>query len=172
MSTHEENAFDEDLIGYPTLPERDVCERDLKCGRLFGPFRNRAEDGLLAAAPRIPCSSRGTTRYPILKIKPPLPSNQCYIIYSMGCIKSKHSGLSQNAKSVEKADGPRGKHADEKAALVTAETGPGQDSPKIDPILLDYAQRLSEEIVARAVRQWVEVDSRYGDIPYIECDLP
>ncbi|KAG9349424.1 hypothetical protein JZ751_027867 [Albula glossodonta] len=68
----------------------------------------------------------------------------------------------------EKADGVQGKHTDEKAALVNSEAGLGQDSPKIDPLLLDYAQRLSEEIVARAVQQWAEVDSRYSDIPYID----
>lgn len=90
----------------------------------------------------------------------------------MGCIKSKQRDRRENGKPLEKAAGPQGQHADEEAALVTAEAGPGQDSPKIDPVLLDYAQRLSEEIVARAVQQWAAVDSRYGDIPYIECDVP
>ncbi|KAJ8403517.1 hypothetical protein AAFF_G00352890 [Aldrovandia affinis] len=90
----------------------------------------------------------------------------------MGCIKSKHRDLTQNVKSVEKADGVQGKQVHDKTALVNSEAVPGQDSPKIDPFLLDYAQRLSEEIVARAVQQWAEVDSRYSDIPYIECDLP
>ncbi|KPP56410.1 hypothetical protein Z043_125973 [Scleropages formosus] len=52
------------------------------------------------------------------------------------------------------------------------EPGPGDGSPHVDPVLLDYAQRLSEEIVARAVQQWAELDGRYGDIPYIECDVP
>ncbi|XP_061082618.1 small membrane A-kinase anchor protein-like [Conger conger] len=90
----------------------------------------------------------------------------------MGCIKSKHRDRPENARPVQKADGPLDKHEGEKVALVATETGPGQDSPKIEPALLDYAQRLSEEIVAGAVQQWAEVDSRYGDIPYIECDLP
>uniref|UniRef100_A0A668ANK3 Small membrane A-kinase anchor protein n=1 Tax=Myripristis murdjan TaxID=586833 RepID=A0A668ANK3_9TELE len=60
----------------------------------------------------------------------------------------------------------------EKAYLVQSETGSVEDSPQVNPVLLEYAQRLSEEIVARAVQQWVEVDSRYSDIPYIECDVP
>ncbi|XP_035250639.1 small membrane A-kinase anchor protein-like [Anguilla anguilla] len=90
----------------------------------------------------------------------------------MGCIKSKRSRRAEDTKPTAKADRPPSQQAGEKAALVASETGPGRDSPKIDPVLLDYAQRLSEEIVARAVQQWAEVDSRYGDIPYIECDLP
>ena len=91
----------------------------------------------------------------------------------MGCVKSKRSDLaSQNANSTEKTDG-RGKGTrGEKAYLVDSEMGSAEDSPQINPVLLEYAQRLSEEIVARAVQQWVEVDSRYSDIPYIECDVP
>uniref|UniRef100_A0A8C6T9S6 Small membrane A-kinase anchor protein n=1 Tax=Neogobius melanostomus TaxID=47308 RepID=A0A8C6T9S6_9GOBI len=50
--------------------------------------------------------------------------------------------------------------------------GPQDGLPPVNPVLLDYAQRLSEEIVARAVQQWAEVDRRYVDIPYIECDVP
>ncbi|KAK5621660.1 hypothetical protein CRENBAI_022044 [Crenichthys baileyi] len=82
----------------------------------------------------------------------------------MGCVKSKRSDpASQHANSTEKA--ARG----EKVYLVgTLEPGSVDGSPKVNPVLLEYAQRLSEEIVARAVQQWVEVDSRYSDIPYIE----
>ncbi|KAM9804730.1 small membrane A-kinase anchor protein [Neosynchiropus ocellatus] len=79
----------------------------------------------------------------------------------MGCVKSKKS------QSSEKAGGTRG----EKAYLVHAEMGLNNGSP-VNPMLLEYAQKLSEEIVTRAVQQWVEVDRRYGDIPYIECDVP
>lgn len=57
-------------------------------------------------------------------------------------------------------------------ALINAEMGPEEECLTVDPALLDYAQRLSEDIVARAVQQWVELDSRYSDIPYIECDVP
>ncbi|XP_053732156.1 small membrane A-kinase anchor protein-like [Synchiropus splendidus] len=77
----------------------------------------------------------------------------------MGCVKSKKS------QSSEKATGG------EKVYLVHAEMGLNNGSP-VNPMLLEYAQKLSEEIVARAVQQWVEVDRRYGDIPYIECDVP
>lgn len=91
----------------------------------------------------------------------------------MGCVKSKRSEPTQNSGSAERVDGRPGRMRGEKTLLVYAETGSGEeDSPRVNPVLLDYAQRLSEEIVARAVQQWAEVDSRYSDIPYIECDVP
>ncbi|XP_068561203.1 small membrane A-kinase anchor protein [Cebidichthys violaceus] len=86
----------------------------------------------------------------------------------MGCVKSKRSNsAAQNANSTEKVE-----CKGEKAFLVHSEIDSPESSLKANPVLLEYAQRLSEEIVARAVQQWVEVDRRYGDIPYIECDVP
>ncbi|XP_037136456.1 small membrane A-kinase anchor protein-like [Syngnathus acus] len=76
----------------------------------------------------------------------------------MGCVKSKGSASRRDSEAA------RG----DKAYLVRSEDG----SPRADPALLEYAQKLSEEIMARAVQQWAEVDRRYGDIPYIECDVP
>uniref|UniRef100_A0A1A8RZW8 Small membrane A-kinase anchor protein n=1 Tax=Nothobranchius rachovii TaxID=451742 RepID=A0A1A8RZW8_9TELE len=91
----------------------------------------------------------------------------------MGCVKSKRSkAASQRTNSTEKVDGKRKKMRGEKAYLVGSEPGSVESSPQVNPVLLEYAQKLSEEIVARAVQQWVEVDSRYSDIPYIECDVP
>ncbi|XP_016375678.1 small membrane A-kinase anchor protein-like [Sinocyclocheilus rhinocerous] len=89
----------------------------------------------------------------------------------MGCMKSKHRDPTQNSSSSEKVDGKPGKQG-EKAVLVFSEIGSMEDPGWVNPVLLDYAQRLSVEIVARAVQQWAEVDSRYSDIPYIECDVP
>ncbi|XDV30125.1 hypothetical protein PO909_033110 [Leuciscus waleckii] len=89
----------------------------------------------------------------------------------MGCMKSKHRDPTQNSGSTEKVDGKSGKQG-EKAVLVFSEIGSMEDPVLVNPVLMDYAQRLSEEIVARAVQQWAEVDSRYSDIPYIECDVP
>ncbi len=86
-------------------------------------------------------------------------------------MKSKHHDPTQNSSSSEKVDGKPGKQGD-KAVLVFSEIGSVEDSLRVNPVLLDYAQKLSEEIVARAVKQWAEVDSRYSDIPYIECDVP
>lgn len=88
----------------------------------------------------------------------------------MGCVKSKKSGVAaQNANSTECA-GARAQG--EKARLVHAGEDPEDGCPQADPVLLEYAQKLSEEILVRAVQQWVEVDRRYSDIPYIECDVP
>lgn len=88
----------------------------------------------------------------------------------MGCVKSKSSDSAvQNANSTDKVEA---KGRGGKAYLVHSETGSAESSPQVNPVLLEYAQRLSEEIVARAVQQWVEVDRRYSDIPYIECDVP
>lgn len=85
----------------------------------------------------------------------------------MGCIKSKRSDSAAH-NSTEKGKGRKG----EKVYLVNSGMGAEDGRPPVNPVLLDYAQRLSEEIVARAVQQWVEVDRRYIDIPYIECDVP
>ncbi|XP_040913963.1 small membrane A-kinase anchor protein-like [Toxotes jaculatrix] len=92
----------------------------------------------------------------------------------MGCVKSKRSDSgAQNANSTEKVEGKSRGTRGEKAYLVQSEMGSAaENSPQVNPVLLEYAQRLSEEIVARAVQQWVEVDRRYSDIPYIECDVP
>lgn len=88
----------------------------------------------------------------------------------MGCVKSKCNKPTQNSSTVARADGVPGKERDEKGVQVYSEAD--QDASRVNPALLNYAQRLSEEIVSRAVQQWAEVDSRYSDIPYIECDVP
>lgn len=99
--------------------------------------------------------------------------NPCYILRNMGCVKSKRSdSAGQHANSTDKLEGKGKRTRGEKAYLVHSETSSAENSPQVNPVLLDYAQRLSEEIVARAVQQWVEVDRRYSDIPYIECDVP
>ncbi|KAM3607973.1 uncharacterized protein V6R79_017045 [Siganus canaliculatus] len=92
----------------------------------------------------------------------------------MGCVKSKKSdSAAQHANSTaEKAEGKAKRSKGEKAYLVQSEVDSLESPPQVDPVLLEYAQRLSEEIVVRAVQQWVEVDRRYSDIPYIECDVP
>lgn len=92
----------------------------------------------------------------------------------MGCVKSKKrdAAAAQNANS-SSAESAEGRAKGERARLVQPEDGgPAAGRPQASPVLLEYAQRLSEEIVVRAVQQWVEVDRRYSDIPYIECDVP
>ncbi|RVE58471.1 hypothetical protein OJAV_G00209500 [Oryzias javanicus] len=91
----------------------------------------------------------------------------------MGCVKSKRSdSASQTVNSNDKVDGKCKKMRGERAYLVQSEADSVEISPPANPVLLEYAQRLSEEIVARAVQQWLEIDNRYSDIPYIECDVP
>lgn len=93
----------------------------------------------------------------------------------MGCVKSRQidSSAAQDANSTEGVDRKAGARSrGEKAYLVHSEMGSADGSPQVTPALLEYAQRLSEEIVSRAVQQWAEIDSRYSDIPYIECDVP
>lgn len=87
-------------------------------------------------------------------------------------MKSKCNKPTQKSGEVERSDSRPGKKREEKAVLVDSEAGLDQDTSRVDQVLLDYAQKLSEEIVARAVQQWAEVDSRYSDIPFIECDVP
>ncbi|KAG2458728.1 small membrane A-kinase anchor protein-like [Polypterus senegalus] len=83
----------------------------------------------------------------------------------MGCVKSKQSGALQNANAAE------GKKSEEEATLVNSDPLSAQ-AHLVHPLLLDYAQRLSEEIVSKAVQQWADFESKYGDIPYIESDVP
>lgn len=91
----------------------------------------------------------------------------------MGCIKSKHSNPAENANLVEKTDSKGNKSSEDKTAFLNSELHHRDNgSASVNPVLLDYAQRLSEEIVRQAVQQWAVVDSRYSNIPYIESDLP
>ena len=107
-----------------------------------------------------------------------LPPPRCDNPQSMGCVKSKRSESSEEkANSAEQSDGEaKGRSRGEKAYLVHSETGcdadPESPTARVNPVVLEYAQRLSEEIVSRAVQQWADIDSRYSDIPYIECDVP
>lgn len=86
-----------------------------------------------------------------------------HLLRTMGCVKSKKRASSERG---------RGHRGVEKAYLVLADQRIQDGHPLVSPVMLEYAQRLSEEIVARAVQQWLEVDRRYVDIPYIECDAP
>lgn len=115
------------------------------------------------------CELSSPTKDPLL----PAHSSLNPIPQRMGCVKSKKSDpADQNAKSMEKAEVKAKGSKGEKAYLVQSEEGSPESVPQVNPVLLEYAQRLSEEIVVRAVQQWLEVDRRYSDIPYIECDAP
>ncbi|KAJ8367630.1 hypothetical protein AAFF_G00314170 [Aldrovandia affinis] len=98
------------------------------------------------------------------------PSGRCDSLHAMGCLKSKPGGAALGSSSAEKGTEGR-RAAGERVALIGSDPGPEGARP-VDPVLLEYAQRLSQDIVARAVQQWAELDSRYSDIPYIECEVP
>ncbi|XP_006878998.1 PREDICTED: small membrane A-kinase anchor protein [Elephantulus edwardii] len=44
--------------------------------------------------------------------------------------------------------------------------------PVTNPVILEYAQHLSEEILNDAMQQWACNNIKYSDIPYIESEGP
>ncbi|OCT63926.1 hypothetical protein XELAEV_18045022mg [Xenopus laevis] len=89
----------------------------------------------------------------------------------MGCIKSKQDCTVHKTIQLTRNQEKDEMHNKELVGLVQA----NQEDSKLcscsaSPLLLEYAHRLSEDIVNKAVRQWAEVDSKYSDIPYIESD--
>ncbi|NWR03562.1 SMAKA protein, partial [Paradoxornis webbianus] len=87
----------------------------------------------------------------------------------MGCIKSKAAFQGSSAVQDERI-GAGGKGCTgEKSSLLAVkaeERGPSS------AIVLDYAHRLSREILEQAVKQWAVTESKYSDIPFIESDVP
>ncbi|NXI75881.1 SMAKA protein, partial [Rhipidura dahli] len=87
----------------------------------------------------------------------------------MGCIKSKAAFQGSNAVQDEKIGGGGEGGAGEKSSLLAVkaeERGPSSAA------VLEYAQRLSREILEQAVKQWAVTESKYSDIPFIESDVP
>ncbi|NXG47287.1 SMAKA protein, partial [Psilopogon haemacephalus] len=87
----------------------------------------------------------------------------------MGCIKSKNAFAGSNAIQDERIAGGSEGCTGEKSSLIgvkTDERGPSS------AIVLDYAHRLSREILDQAVKQWAVTESKYSDIPFIESDVP
>uniref|UniRef100_A0A8C8S292 Small membrane A-kinase anchor protein n=1 Tax=Pelusios castaneus TaxID=367368 RepID=A0A8C8S292_9SAUR len=87
----------------------------------------------------------------------------------MGCIKSKNAFPGSNTildeRSREGGEGCTG----EKSSLITVKLDERGSS---STIVLDYAHRLSHEILDQAVKQWAVTESKYSDIPFIESDVP
>ncbi|KFZ65425.1 Small membrane A-kinase anchor protein [Antrostomus carolinensis] len=87
----------------------------------------------------------------------------------MGCIKSKDAFSGSNAIQDERIGEGNEGCAGEKSSLIAVradEKGPSS------ALVLDYAHRLSREILDQAVKQWAVTESKYSDIPYIESDVP
>lgn len=91
---------------------------------------------------------------------------------TMGCIKSKgtlpgsHTILEDGSKAIGAYNGGYGGDA---PALVQARPGVTSST---STVILDFAHRLSQEILDQAVKQWAVTESKYSDIPFIESDVP
>ncbi|XP_032080529.1 small membrane A-kinase anchor protein [Thamnophis elegans] len=89
---------------------------------------------------------------------------------TMGCIKSKspfpHTILDDGSREVGKFDSGCNL---EKSSLIQANSE--MPSPT-NTAVLDFAHRLSLEILDQAVKQWAINESKYSDIPFIESDEP
>ncbi|XP_028924995.1 small membrane A-kinase anchor protein [Ornithorhynchus anatinus] len=114
----------------------------------------------------------------------------------MGCIKSKHPFPLPDSLPGERRDSdeslvrdglvrdglvrdspsdtsflPAARTASASAASAAA-AAPAASGSASSVVLLHFAHRLSQEILDEAVKQWAAADGKYGDIPYIESDLP
>ncbi|NXQ71828.1 SMAKA protein, partial [Quiscalus mexicanus] len=86
----------------------------------------------------------------------------------MGCIKSKAAFQGSNAVQDERIGAGGEGCAGEKSSLLAVQAEKGPSSAAV----LDYAHRLSREILEQAVKQWAVTESKYSDIPFIESDVP
>ncbi|NWT86562.1 SMAKA protein, partial [Lanius ludovicianus] len=87
----------------------------------------------------------------------------------MGCIKSKAAFQGSNAVQDERIGGGSEGCAGEKSSLLLVKA---EEKGPSSTLVLDYAQRLSREILEQAVKQWAVTESKYSDIPFIESDVP
>ncbi|NXE97857.1 SMAKA protein, partial [Menura novaehollandiae] len=87
----------------------------------------------------------------------------------MGCIKSKAAFQGSNAIPDERIGGGNEGCTGEKSSLLAV---PVQEKGPSSAAVLDYAQRLSRDILEQAVKQWAVTESKYSDIPFIESDVP
>ncbi|GCC32397.1 hypothetical protein chiPu_0010858 [Chiloscyllium punctatum] len=85
--------------------------------------------------------------------------------------ESKHKYAVQNVNIAEQKDSQQC-HGAEAVMVEAKPVQKREDALRVNAALLDYAQRLSEDILNAAVKQWQEIESRYSDIPYIESDVP
>ncbi|KAM6070845.1 PREDICTED: small membrane A-kinase anchor protein [Chlamydotis macqueenii] len=86
----------------------------------------------------------------------------------MGCVKSKDALRGSNAIQDEKIQAGDKGCTGEKSPLIAGKA----DEKGPSSTVLDYAHRLSREILDQAVKQWAVTESKYSDIPFIESDVP
>ncbi|NXD24035.1 SMAKA protein, partial [Spelaeornis formosus] len=87
----------------------------------------------------------------------------------MGCIKSKAAFQGANAVQEERLGAVGEGSTGEKSSLLAVQA---EEKGPSSTMVLDYAQRLSHEILEQAVKQWAVTESKYSDIPFIESDVP
>uniref|UniRef100_F7B407 Small membrane A-kinase anchor protein n=1 Tax=Monodelphis domestica TaxID=13616 RepID=F7B407_MONDO len=94
----------------------------------------------------------------------------------MGCIKSKQTFPFPNTISTEKRQDSEERFLPENPPVIpvqiteSTEVAKEKDPSSSRVVVLEYAHRLSQDIMDEAVKQWAANDSRYGDIPYIESE--
>ncbi|XP_025903646.1 small membrane A-kinase anchor protein [Nothoprocta perdicaria] len=87
----------------------------------------------------------------------------------MGCIKSKNAFSSSHTIQDERIGTANSGGPGEKSFLMAAKLdGKGPSSSTV----LDYAHRLSQDILDQALKQWAVTERKYSDIPFIESDVP
>lgn len=62
------------------------------------------------------------------------------------------------------------KHASDSEGVAGSADGSFQDPPPASRALLDFAQRMSEDIVAQALHLCWEAAIRYDELPFIDSD--
>ncbi|NXX79487.1 SMAKA protein, partial [Urocolius indicus] len=86
----------------------------------------------------------------------------------MGCIKSKDTLPGSSALQDERIGEGNEGCSGEKSSLIAGKMM-DEKSPS-STVVLDYAHRLSHEILDQAVKQWAVTESKYSDIPFIEIE--
>ncbi|KAI1237030.1 hypothetical protein IHE44_0014283 [Lamprotornis superbus] len=82
---------------------------------------------------------------------------------------TRDSGYGSNAVQDERIGGGGEGCTGEKSSLLAVQA---EERGPSSTIVLDYAHRLSHDILEQAVKQWAVTESRYSDIPFIESDVP
>ncbi|MBZ3880285.1 Small membrane A-kinase anchor protein [Sciurus carolinensis] len=92
----------------------------------------------------------------------------------MGCMKSKQTFPFPTTLAPEKQDESEETFMPEQEFLPRMSSVHVQEEVKKPPgpnmLVLQYAHRLSQEILHDAMQQWARNNIKYYDIPYIESD--
>ncbi|XP_075386472.1 small membrane A-kinase anchor protein [Tenrec ecaudatus] len=94
----------------------------------------------------------------------------------MGCMKSKQAFPFPTTFENEKRGASEESFMPEERFMPRIPSPVVQEKAEAPPVpsmvVLEYAHRLSEEILNDALQQWACNNTKYGDIPYIESEGP